>query len=93
MHVAPTARLDDGLLEVVRFGNLARRDFVISLPRLYRGTHYTHPQVTHSRGAEVQAASLGAPGSREIEIEADGELVGALPARFSVLSAALSLLA
>jgi diacylglycerol kinase (ATP) len=93
MHVAPTARLDDGLLEVVRFGNLARRDFVISLPRLYRGTHYTHPQVTHSRGAEVQAASLGAAGAREIEIEADGELVGALPARFGVLPAALSLLA
>jgi diacylglycerol kinase family enzyme len=93
MHVAPTARLDDGLLEVVRFGNLARRDFVISLPRLYRGTHYSHPQVTHSRGAEVEAASLGAAGTREIEIEADGELVGALPARFSVLPAALSLLA
>jgi diacylglycerol kinase family enzyme len=93
MHVAPSARIDDGLLEVVRFGNLARRDFVISLPRLYRGTHYTHPQVTHSRGAEVQAASLGSAGAREIEIEADGELVGALPARFSVLPAALSLLA
>jgi diacylglycerol kinase (ATP) len=93
MHVAPTARLDDGLLEVVRFGDLARRDFVISLPRLYRGTHYTHPQVTHSRGAEVQAASLGAAGAREIEIEADGELVGALPARFGVFPAALSLLA
>ena len=72
MHVAPTARLDDGLLEVVRFGNLARRDFVFSLPRLYRGTHYTHPQVTHSRGAEVQAASLGNSDVREIEIEADG---------------------
>jgi diacylglycerol kinase family enzyme len=93
MHVAPTARLDDGLLEVVRFGDLARRDFVISLPRLYRGTHYSHPQVTHSRGAEVQAASLGAAGTREIEIEADGELVGALPTRFGVFPAALSLLA
>ena len=93
MHVAPTARLDDGLLEVVRFGDLARRDFVISLPRLYRGTHYSHPQVTHSHGVAVQAVSLGAAGAREIEIEADGELVGALPAHFSVLPAALSLLA
>jgi len=93
MHVAPTARLDDGQLEVVRFGDLARRDFVISLPRLYRGTHYTHPDVTHARGAAVEAAPLGTAGAREIEIEADGELVGALPARFSVLPAALSLLA
>ena len=91
MHVAPTARLDDGLLEVVRFGNLARRDFVISLPRLYRGTHYTHPDVTHARGAAVEAAPLHGTGARRIEIEADGELVGALPARFSVLPAALTL--
>ena len=91
MHVAPTARLDDGLLEVVRFGDLARRDFVISLPRLYGGTHYTHPHVTHSRGAEVLAAPLGGAGAREIEIEADGELVGALPAKFSLLRSALTL--
>ena len=92
MRVAPTARLDDGLFEVVRFGDLARRDFVISLPRLYRGTHYTHPHVRHSKGADVHA-DPGAGVTRPIEIEADGELIGALPARFSLLPAALSLLA
>jgi len=91
MHVAPTARIDDGQLEVVRFGNLERRDFVISLPRLYRGTHYTHPHVTHAQGAVVEAAPLGAVGDREIEIEADGELVGRLPARFSTLPSALNI--
>jgi diacylglycerol kinase (ATP) len=96
MHVAPTARLDDGLLEVVRFGDLARRDFVISLPRLYRGTHYTHPHVTHSRGAVVEARMIArneGGADLPIEIEADGELIGALPTRFSLLPAALSLLA
>ena len=92
MHVAPSARVDDGLFEVVRFGDLARRDFVISLPRLYRGTHYTHPHVRHSQGAEVLAAP-GVGVTHPIEIEADGEIVGALPARFSLLPAALSLLA
>ena len=92
MHVAPSARVDDGLFEVVRFGDLARRDFVISLPRLYRGTHYAHPHVGHSQGAEVFAAP-GVGVTKPIEIEADGEIVGALPARFRVLPAALSLLA
>ena len=92
MHVAPSARVDDGLFEIVRFGDLARRDFVISLPRLYRGTHYTHPQVRHSQGAEVFAAP-GVGVTQPIEIEADGEIVGALPASFSLLPAALSLLA
>jgi diacylglycerol kinase family enzyme len=91
MHVAPTARLDDGLLEVIRFGDLARRDFLISLPRLYRGTHYSHPQVTHSRGAVIEALPLGGATPRPIEIEADGELIGALSARFSLVSGALTL--
>jgi diacylglycerol kinase (ATP) len=90
MHVAPSARVDDGLFEVVRFGDLARRDFVISLPRLYRGTHYTHPHVRHSQGAEVHAAP-GDEVTQPIEIEADGEIVGALPARFTLLPAALML--
>lgn len=90
MHVAPSARIDDGLLEVVRFGDLARRDFLISLPRLYRGTHYTHPHVRHSQGAEVFAAP-GVGVTQPIEIEADGEIVGALPARFSLLPSVLSL--
>ncbi len=91
MHVAPTARLDDGLLEVIRFGDLDRRDFVISLPRLYRGTHYTHPHVTHSRGAVIEARPLGGAALRPIEIEADGELIGALPARFGLSPAVLTL--
>ena len=90
MHVAPTARVDDGLFEVVRFGNLARRDFVISLPRLYRGTHYTHPHVRHSQGMEV-FATPGVGVTHPIEIEADGEIVGELPARFSLFRAALML--
>lgn len=92
MHVAPTARIDDGRFEVVRFGDIARSDFVVSLPLLYRGTHYTHPKVTASQGVDVLAAPAGGPAARRIEIEADGEIVGALPARFTVRSAALTLI-
>jgi diacylglycerol kinase (ATP) len=93
MHVAPTARIDDGRFEVVRFGDIARSDFVVSLPLLYKGTHYAHPKVTVSQGADVFAAPAGGSSTRPIEIEADGEIVGQLPARFSVRPAALTLLA
>ncbi|MFZ9353124.1 MAG: diacylglycerol/lipid kinase family protein, partial [Candidatus Limnocylindrus sp.] len=92
MHVAPTARLDDGRFEVVRFGDIARSDFVVSLPLLYKGTHYAHPKVTVSQGVEVLAAPLSGPAARAVEIEADGEIVGQLPARFTVRTAALTLL-
>jgi diacylglycerol kinase family enzyme len=92
MHVAPPARIDDGRFEVVRFGDIARSDFVVSLPLLYKGTHYAHPKVTVSQGADVFAAPAGGPEARAIEIEADGEIVGRLPARFTVLPAAVTLL-
>ena len=92
MHVAPTARIDDGRFEVVRFGDIARSDFVVSLPLLYKGTHYAHPKVTVSQGAGVFAAPAGGPAARAVEIEADGEIVGRLPARFTVRPAALTLL-
>ncbi|MFM9129306.1 MAG: hypothetical protein ACKOPF_05625, partial [Candidatus Limnocylindrus sp.] len=78
--------------EVVRFGDIARSDFVVSLPLLYKGTHYTHPKVTVAQGADVFAAPAGGPAARRIEIEADGEIVGALPARFTVRSAALTII-
>ena len=92
MHVAPTARIDDGRFEVVRFGEIARSDFVVSLPLLYKGTHYEHPKVTVSQGADVFAAPAGGPSARLIEIEADGEIVGELPARFTIRSAALTVM-
>ena len=91
MHVAPDANITDGTLSVVRFGDLARSDFVLSLPKLYRGTHYSHPRVTHTVGSLVSAASIGDANARPIEIEADGEIAGALPATFGVLPGALAL--
>jgi diacylglycerol kinase family enzyme len=77
---------------VVRFGDIARSDFVVSLPLLYKGTHYAHPKVTVSQGADVFAAPAGGPAARAVEIEADGEIVGQLPARFTMRHAAVTLL-
>jgi len=64
----------------------------VSLPLLYKGTHYEHPKVTVSQGADVFAAPAGGPSARLIEIEADGEIVGELPARFTIRSAALTVM-
>ena len=38
-HVAPNARLDDGLLDVTLAGDIGRLASVSALARLYRGTH------------------------------------------------------
>jgi diacylglycerol kinase (ATP) len=86
MRMAPHARLDDGLLDIVTAGNLTRFELLKSWPRLYRGTHLGHSQIQ-----ERKAASLAIESDEPILIEADGEILGESPASFAVIPAALSI--
>ena len=52
----------------------------------FRGTHTDHPKVTMLRGARVTVEA-----NRRIQVYADGERVGSLPAIFEVCPAALRL--
>jgi YegS/Rv2252/BmrU family lipid kinase len=85
MFVAPRADPTDGLLDVLTIGDVSKRDLLWSLPRLYRGTHLTHPKVAASKARDVVVR----PG-QEMALQADGELLGNGPARFSVLPGALT---
>jgi len=49
MRVAPEARLDSGELEICIVGEISRLAFVRAFPRVFRGTHVTHPAVTMLR--------------------------------------------
>lgn len=53
MLVAPDAEVDDGLLDVVTAPTIPRRTLLRIFPRVYRGTHVTHPLVTVTRACEV----------------------------------------
>jgi len=88
MLTAPGAELDDGLLDVLIIGDLSKPDLLRSLPRIYRGTHLAHPKVTLKRAGVVEVRSA-AP----LPLQADGELLGQVPARFYVLPAALQVIA
>lgn len=85
MLAAPDADLADGLLDVLIIGDLSKPDLLWSLPRVYKGTHLTHPKVTMKRAREIEIQSR-----ETISLQADGELLGELPARFYVLPAALN---
>jgi diacylglycerol kinase (ATP) len=73
MLVTPDALLDDGLLDVLVLGPLSRAAFVRLFPRVYRGTHVTHPAVMIRRAREVSLAAAG------IVAYADGERLARLP--------------
>jgi diacylglycerol kinase (ATP) len=87
MQVAPRARPDDGLLDVVVVPAFGKLRLLAELPRIYRGTHLDVPGVLWRRGAALEATPLGDPPWLEV----DGEPLGRLPARIEVLPKALTL--
>jgi diacylglycerol kinase (ATP) len=88
MFTAPHADLADGLLDVLIVGNLSKPDLLWSIPRIYKGTHLTHPKVTLRKAKEIEVSSA-TPGT---QLQADGELLGEVPARFRVLPALLNVI-
>jgi YegS/Rv2252/BmrU family lipid kinase len=86
MYIAPQADITDGLLDVVTIGDVSKPDLLASLPRIYRGTHLTHPKVTLQRASDIEIRA-----SVSTALQADGELLGEAPARFTVLPSALNI--
>ncbi len=87
MKVAPDADPQDGLFDVVRIGNLSKLDLLCSLPRIYNGTHTTHPKVDIRRAKEIEIHSV-----RKMPLQADGEILGETPAKFSMMHKALNII-
>jgi len=84
MWLAPEARPDDGVFDVVLIGDVTKRDFVTTSPKLYKGTYLAHPKIDLLRSSAVGVDAL-----ERLPIELDGEQVGTTPARFEVVPAAL----
>lgn len=92
MQVAPNAELDDGLLDVVMAPAFSRGKLLADLfPRIYRGAHLSDPRIDVHRGQRVEIEPLG--DAEPAAVEADGELLGTLPARFEIVADALRLIA
>jgi diacylglycerol kinase (ATP) len=79
MRIAPDAVVDDGLFDVCVVGALARRQVLGLLPKMYSGGHRGHAAVEFWRCDELRAESAA-----HVRCQADGELVGALPATFKI---------
>jgi diacylglycerol kinase family enzyme len=94
MRIAPDARLDDGLLDVVVIAAASRRALVRSLPTVYDGRHVDLDEVIVLRGRRVELSADAGP----VPVGGDGEPIGVLPgpeapAVAEVLPGALTVLA
>jgi YegS/Rv2252/BmrU family lipid kinase len=87
MYIAPQADPRDGLLDVMVIGDLSKPDLLWSLPRIYKGTHLSHPKVTARQAKEIEVNT-----KEPMALQADGELLGDPPVSFSILPAALNVI-
>ncbi|MBT2211412.1 MULTISPECIES: diacylglycerol kinase family protein [Actinomadura] len=94
-HIAPGARVDDGLLDVVLIRRAPRTLFFAVMRELEDGAHVRRPEVEVLRGREVRIELAGpsAASGRRLPYGADGELPGVLPVTARVLPGALRMLA
>jgi diacylglycerol kinase (ATP) len=84
MWLAPDARPDDGMFDVVLIGDVSMVDFITTAPKIYKGKHVGHPKVEILRSSRV---AVDAP--ERLPIEVDGEQIGTTPATFEVVPGAL----
>jgi diacylglycerol kinase family enzyme len=86
MMVAPSARMDDGMLDVTVWKGLGFKDFLTKRRMLYDGTHVKLPNTRCLRAREVEAEPRG---GATVLLDVDGERPGRLPARWRILPSAL----
>ena len=89
MHVAPEAAPDDGVFDVVTFGDLSLGEAVMLGGRLYRGQHLGRPKIALEKARRVEAHPLDT--DAPVLLDVDGETPGRLPATFTVMEGALRL--
>lgn len=76
MQIAPSASVEDGVLDVVVIEAAGRLALVRSLPKVYDGRHVALPEVHVLTGTRVEVRGTS---RSPICVGADGEPLGALP--------------
>lgn len=84
MRVAPDADPHDGLLDVVVIGDIDKVEYLFTVPKVYDGTHITHPQVDTYRARRVEVRT-----QQRLMLQIEGEVCGEAPLSFQVIPSAL----
>lgn len=89
MKIAPNARLNDGLLDVINIGDIKTARILLNAYKLYEGSHLELKEVKSTLAKRIEVAPFNS--DEIIYLETDGELPGRLPAVFEVIPAALKI--
>jgi YegS/Rv2252/BmrU family lipid kinase len=84
MELAPGARLDDGVLDVVIIEQMSKLRFLRALPRVFSGRHVNVPGFRIERARSVRVSA-----DRPMSVYADGDPISTLPVCITVLPGAV----
>jgi len=88
MKIAPRARLNDSLFDLILVKSLSFLEFCLHGWKLVNGSHLNYHKVTWRRGQKIEVFTLG---QEPVLIELDGEQVGSLPATFNLIPSSLQI--
>lgn len=83
MKILPDSSFRDGLLDLLYVDPVSKLTLLSIFPRVFKGTHTKHPAVHLLRSAKFEITA-------STDSYADGEFVGALPIKLSVLKDGLT---
>lgn len=84
MRQTPLAVMDDGLLDVAIIPDISMWVIARKVPTLFTGTFHKVDVLTQARCREVEVIPYGNADAEPIEV--DGEVIGRVPVRMTVLS-------
>lgn len=87
MRIAPQARLDDGLLDLVFVRKASAARLLTVFPKVYFGAHLGLPEVVHRRVRKLHISS-----ETPLDIYADGEFICRTPAEVRVRQKAMKVI-
>lgn len=79
MRIAPLAQVDDGWLDVCLVKAVGKMEFMRIFPRVFTGTHITHPRFMMRKAKRIEVES-----EPPVPVLVDGDVIGSTPAVFQV---------
>lgn len=86
MYLAPQAKIDDGLLDIVLIDDIPKFKFLINIPRIFTQSIAQAPGITFLRGKNIEITT-----DPKYTLYADGDPIGPTPLKITVVPKALEI--
>jgi len=92
MQMAPMAKLDDGIFEIVDMGAASKLKFALGSSAVYKGDHLKNAEVKHHRCDSIEIEIENESAREHFLLDVDGEPLGRLPIKVELIQGALDVI-